>query len=85
MNRLGMIVDLSHVNVDTIRDVLTGCHNYDVPHSEKFEDDWTGSLAPPFFSHSSAYAICPHPRNVPDDVLYMVNRRNSVILINFNT
>ena len=84
MNRLGMIVDLSHVSVDTMRDVLAGYHNYDAPHSEKFEDDWTGSLAPPFFSHSSAYAICPHPRNVPDDVLWMVKRRNSVVMINFN-
>lgn len=74
MNRLGMIVDLAHVSQDTMRDVLVG----------NGDGNWTGSLAPPFFSHSSAYAICPHPRNVPDDVLHLVKKRNSVVMVNFN-
>ncbi|KAL6709719.1 hypothetical protein ACN47E_001148 [Coniothyrium glycines] len=75
MNRLGMLVDLAHVSQDTMRDVLVG------------KDDgtaWNGSLAPPIFSHSSAYAICPHPRNVPDDVLQLVKKRNSIVMVNFN-
>jgi membrane dipeptidase len=71
MNRIGMIVDLSHVSVDTMRDVLGGA------------DSWSGSAAPIIFSHSSAYSICPHPRNVPDDVLQLVKKRNSVVMINF--
>lgn len=54
MNRLGMIVDLAHVSVDTMKVVLNI------------------SKAPVIFSHSSAYSICPHRRNVPDDVLQMV-------------
>lgn len=61
MNRLGMLVDLSHVSKDTMIDVLGG-------RPEK----WEGSLSPVMFSHSSAYALCPHPRNVQDDVLDLV-------------
>ncbi|KAF1824331.1 uncharacterized protein K489DRAFT_378743 [Dissoconium aciculare CBS 342.82] len=74
MNRLGMIVDLSHVSADTMRDVLGG---------NLVATNWTGSLAPPIFSHSSAYALCPHPRNVPDDVLDLVKARNSLVMVNF--
>ena len=64
MNRLGMIVDLAHVSVDTMRDVLGAG-----------KTDWTGSQAPIMFSHSSAHALCPHPRNVPDDVLRLIRER----------
>jgi membrane dipeptidase len=73
MNRMGMIVDLAHVSVDTMRDVLGGSNK-----------GWSGSAAPIIFSHSSAYALCPHPRNVPDDVLHLVKKRNSVVMINFS-
>ncbi|KAJ9645183.1 hypothetical protein H2199_003188 [Coniosporium tulheliwenetii] len=45
---------------------------------------WEGSLAPPIFSHSSAYTLCPHPRNVPDDVLRLVKARNSLVMVNFS-
>lgn len=67
MNRIGMIVDLAHVSADTMRDVLGGAA-------------WEGSKAPIMFSHSSAYALCPHPRNVPDDVLQLVKKTNSVVM-----
>jgi membrane dipeptidase len=72
MNRLGMLVDLSHASKDTMIDVLGG-------RPGKFN----GSVAPTVFSHSSAYALCPHPRNVPDDVLELVKRTNSVVMVTF--
>jgi len=72
MNRLGMIIDLAHVSVQTMRDVLGAG-----------KTEWTGSRAPVIFSHSSAYALCPHPRNVPDDVLALVQQTNSIVMVNF--
>ena len=68
-----MIVDLSHVSVDTMRDVLGGS-----------PEKWNGSEAPPIFSHSSAKALCPHPRNVPDDILQLVKKRDSLVMVNFS-
>lgn len=72
MNRMGAIVDLAHVSKNTMVDVLGGRPG-----------KWEGSLAPVIFSHSSAFALCPHPRNVPDDVLELVKRTNSLVMVNF--
>lgn len=65
MNRLGILVDISHVSAETMSDVL------DI------------SQAPVIASHSSAYALCPHPRNVNDDILRRVRTNGGVIMINF--
>ncbi|KAJ6787564.1 hypothetical protein PWT90_00647 [Aphanocladium album] len=70
MNRIGMIVDLAHVSDDTMRDVLGG------------NDAWEGSKAPVIYSHSSAYSICPHPRNVKDEILQLVKKHNSLVMVN---
>ncbi|KIW45639.1 uncharacterized protein PV06_04012 [Exophiala oligosperma] len=73
MNRLGMIVDLSHTHPKTMHDVLAGNQTKSFP----------GSEAPVIFSHSSAYALCPHPRNVPDQILPLVKGTDSVIMVTF--
>lgn len=66
MNRIGMMVDLSHVSADAMRDAIRV------------------SQAPVIFSHSSAFALVAHPRNVPDDVLRMVHDNGGVVMVNFN-
>ncbi|NXS58812.1 DPEP1 Dipeptidase, partial [Brachypteracias leptosomus] len=65
MNRLGMIVDLAHVSVQTMKVVLSL------------------SKAPVIFSHSSAFKLCQHRRNVPDDVLELVAFTGSLVMVNF--
>ena len=39
--------------------------------------------APLIASHSSTFALTPHPRNVPDDVLKLVAQNGGVVMVNF--
>ncbi|KAM6942576.1 dipeptidase 1 [Xenentodon cancila] len=66
MNRLGMLIDLAHMPVSVMNQVLNM------------------SKAPVIFSHSSAYSVCPHKRNVPDDVLLKVNETKGIVMVNFH-
>ena len=67
MNRLGMIIDLSHVSTETMRDTLRI------------------SAAPVLFSHSGAAGVCPHPRNVPSDILDALKQNDGVVMVIFLT
>jgi membrane dipeptidase len=65
MNRVGMLVDISHVSPETMADAIRV------------------SKAPIIASHSSAFALCPHPRNVPDAILKELPRNGGVVMVNF--
>jgi membrane dipeptidase len=65
MQRIGMLVDLSHVSPDTMRDALDTAEG------------------PILFSHSSALALCDHPRNVPDHILAQLPENGGTCMVNF--
>ncbi|MEA4849613.1 MAG: dipeptidase [Clostridiaceae bacterium] len=61
MNQMGIIIDLSHVGMQTSMDAI-----------EMSED-------PVLFTHSNVYAISPHVRNLPDEVIKAVAAKGGVI------
>ncbi len=63
MNRLGMLVDVSHISDKAFYDVLALTES------------------PVIASHSSARALCDHPRNMSDDMLRALAKNGGVIQI----
>ena len=63
MNRLGIIIDISHASDKTVQDVLEL------------------STAPIIASHSSARALCNHPRNLTDDQIKAIAAKGGVIQV----
>lgn len=66
MNRLGMIVDVSHVSSKTVLDALEA------------------SRSPVIASHSSSKALNDIPRNMSDDIMRAIGRKDGVVCINFH-
>ena len=65
MNRLGMIVDVSHLSERTFWDVVEATN------------------APIVATHSNAYSICKHPRNLTDDQIRAISESGGFIGLNF--
>src|SRR5690606_11212800 len=65
MNEMGMMIDISHVGEQTVKDVLEI------------------TTRPVIASHSSAYHICPHPRNLKDEQLKAIAKNGRVVFVNF--
>jgi len=68
MQRIGMLVDLSHTSEATMLDTL------DVAQE-------SGGGAPIIFSHSGARTINGHARNVPDSVLARLPQNGGIVMI----
>ena len=65
LNRLGMIVDVSHLSDAGFWDVMEA------------------SKDPVVASHSNARAVCPHPRNMTDEMIKALAERGGVMGMNF--
>ena len=63
MNRLGILVDISHAAPETVTDVLAL------------------SSQPIIASHSSCYALCPHPRNLSDEHIRAIASAGGVVQV----
>lgn len=64
MNRVGMLIDMSHGSIKTSLDVIGA------------------SKDPIVFSHSNAYGVNPHIRNLTDEQIKAIANKNGVIGIN---
>ncbi len=64
LNRRGILVDVSHISDDAVRQA--------VEISEQ----------PVVASHSSARALCDHPRNLPDELVELIAHAGGVVMAN---
>jgi membrane dipeptidase len=76
---------LTHLGRQLVREMNRLGMFADVSHvsPDTMRDTIHTSRAPVIFSHSCAFAINPHPRNVPDDVLRLLPANGGVVHVNF--
>ena len=67
MEEMGVILDISHLNDAGIRDAFAAMKK----------------STPIIATHSNARALCPHPRNLPDEFLRELADRGGITGINF--
>lgn len=70
---------------DVVREMNRLGMAVDVAHVsvDTMRDALDTSEAPVMSSHSSAYAIAPHPRNIPDDVLRRIGESDGIVMVCF--
>ena len=65
MERLGVILDVSHLSEKTFWDVIEAAER------------------PVVATHSNAFSVCEHPRNLTDDQIRAISERGGFIGLNF--
>lgn len=76
---------LTHLGQQMVREMNRLGMFVDISHvsADTMRDVLRVTRAPVLFSHSSAFAVDQHPRNVPDDVLRLLPENGGVIHVNF--